>query len=89
MLIALNAFKPNSSLEAFILACKADARGRTGFEQIVYPQADLLTLAATTGATIDTSTVLNGKLQGADIGIALRELRIKAVAKVINQHKPM
>ena len=89
MLIALNAFKPNSSLEAFILACKADARGRTGFEQIVYPQADLLTLAATTGATIDTSTVLNGKLQGADIGIALRELRIKAVAKVINQYKPM
>ncbi len=89
MLTVLNAFKPNSSLEAFILACKADARGRTGFEQIAYPQADFLTLAAIAGSTLDTSTVLNGKLHGADIGIALRELRIKAIAKVINQHKPM
>jgi tRNA nucleotidyltransferase (CCA-adding enzyme) len=89
MLTVLNAFKPNSSLQAFILACKADARGRTGFEQIAYPQADLLKLAATVGSTIDTSTVLNGKLQGAEIGIALRDLRIKAVAEVINQYKPM
>ena len=89
MLIVLNAFKPNSSLQAFILACKADARGRTGFEQVAYPQADLLTLAASAGSSIDTSTVLNGKLQGAEIGIALRDLRIKAVAEVINQYKPM
>ena len=89
MLIVLNAFKPNSCLQAFILACKADARGRTGFEQVAYPQADLLTLAASAGSSIDTSTVLNGKLQGAEIGIALRDLRIKAVAEVINQYKPM
>ncbi len=89
MLSTLNAFKPNSSLPAFILACIADARGRTGFEQVAYPQAELLKLAATAGASIDTSTVLNGELQGAEIGIALRNLRIKAVAEVINQYKPM
>ncbi len=89
MLTALNAFKPNSSLEAFILACIADARGRTGFEDVAYPQADLLTLAAKAGSNIDKSKALNGKLQGADIGRTLRDLRIKAVAEVINQYKPM
>jgi tRNA nucleotidyltransferase (CCA-adding enzyme) len=84
---ALGAFKANNTLAEFLLACEADAKGRTGFEHVAYPQAELLKSAAKAAASVDTSTVMNGKLEGAKIGEAIRQLRIKAVADVINAFK--
>jgi len=82
MLAALGAFKPVNKLPEFLLACEADARGRTGLENIAYPQAALLSGAAK-AASVDTSAILNGELKGAHIGEAIRRLRIKAVAEFI------
>ena len=79
----LGAFKANNTLHEFLLACEADAKGRTGFEHAPYPQAALIKLAAKAAASIDTSAILNSELQGAEIGEAIRRLRIKAVADVI------
>ena len=87
MLNALGAFKANNTLPEFLLACAADAKGRTGFEHAAYPQAELITSAAKAAATVDTSAVLNSGLQGAKIGEAIRRLRIKAVTNVINTYK--
>ena len=67
----------------FLLACEADAKGRTGFENAPYPQAKLLSGAARAAASIDTSSILNGELKGAQIGEAIRRLRIKAVSEFI------
>jgi tRNA nucleotidyltransferase (CCA-adding enzyme) len=86
---ALGAFKANNTLNEFLSACEADARGRTGFEQIPYPQAELLRLAAKAAVSVDTSGILNSELQGAKIGEAIRRLRIKAVADVINACKQL
>ncbi|MGZ4957494.1 MAG: multifunctional CCA addition/repair protein [Methylobacter sp.] len=83
MLAALGAFKPANKLPEFILACEADAKGRTGFENSPYPQADLLRGAAGAAASVDTSAILNGELKGAQIGEAIRRLRIKAVSEFI------
>jgi len=83
MLAALGAFKPVNKLSEFLLACEADARGRTGLENIAYPQAALLSGAARAAASVDTSAILNGELKGAHIGEAIRRLRIKAVAEFI------
>lgn len=83
MLTALGAFKPVNKLPEFLLACEADARGRTGLENIAYPQAALLSGAARAAASVDTSAILNGELKGAHIGEAIRRLRIKAVAEFI------
>ncbi|WP_333873664.1 multifunctional CCA addition/repair protein [Methylobacter sp.] len=83
MLAALGAFKPVNKLSEFILACEADAKGRTGFENSPYPQADLLIGAARAAASVDTSAILNGELKGAQIGEAIRRLRIKAVSEFI------
>ncbi len=83
MLAALGAFKPVNKLPEFLLACEADARGRTGLENIAYPQAALLSGAAKAAASVDTSAILNGELKGAHIGEAIRRLRIKAVAEFI------
>lgn len=84
---ALGAFKANNTLAGFLVACEADAKGRTGFEHVPYPQAKLLKSAAKAAASVDTSTVMDGKLEGAKIGEAIRRLRIEAVADVINACK--
>ena len=89
MLGVLGAFKANNTLHEFLLACEADAKGRTGFEQIAYAQAALIKLAAKAAASVDTSAILNSELEGAKIGAAIRRLRIKAVAEVISAYKPL
>jgi len=88
-LAAIGAFKPNNTIDWFVLACEADAKGRTGWEQKPYPQATLFKQAALAGAAVATETVLNSGLQGAEIGEAIRQLRIKAVDNVIKSYKPL
>ncbi len=83
MLAALGAHKPENKVPEFLLACEADAKGRTGLENNPYPQAELVRGAALAAASIDTSSILNGELKGAQIGEAIRRLRIKAVAEFI------
>jgi tRNA nucleotidyltransferase (CCA-adding enzyme) len=83
MLAALGAFKPTHKLPEFLLACEADAKGRTGFEHEPYPQAELLSGAAKAATSVDTASILNGELKGAQIGEAIRRLRIKAVAEFL------
>ena len=85
----LGAFKAKNTLNEFLLACEADARGRTGFEHVPYPQSERFRLAAKAAASVDTSAVVNSGLQGAKIGEAIRRLRVKAVADVINACKQL
>jgi tRNA nucleotidyltransferase (CCA-adding enzyme) len=84
LLATLGTHKQNNQFAEFLLACEADAKGRTGFENRPYPQAERLRAAADAIAAVDISSVLSGKLQGSLIGEAIRRLRIKAVADVIN-----
>jgi tRNA nucleotidyltransferase (CCA-adding enzyme) len=89
VLTTLGVHKPQHKLAEFLLACEADARGRTGFEHRLYPQADRFRAAAKAIASVDISPVLNGELQGALIGEAIRQLRIRAVAKLINDDQAL
>jgi len=84
LLATLGTHKQSNQFAEFLLACEADAKGRTGFENRPYPQADRLRMAANAIAAVDVSSVLNSDLQGALIGEAIRRCRIKAVADVIN-----
>ena len=87
LLISLGAFKPTSALPEFLIACEADAKGRTGLENTPYPQAAFIMRAASAAAAVDTSAILSSGLQGAHIGDAIRRLRIQAVTDVINAAK--
>ena len=89
LLGSLGAFKANTTLESFLLACTADARGRTGFENSPYPQAEFMRCAANVAAKVDTSDVVNGFLQGTQISEAIRRLRINAVNDFIKRYKPL
>jgi tRNA nucleotidyltransferase (CCA-adding enzyme) len=85
-LAALNAFKPRHALDDFLLACEADARGRKGFEERPYPQAEFMRGAAKAGAAADTASVLKSGLNGPEIGAAIRLARIAAISAFTQQH---
>lgn len=86
MLQAIGAFKADNHLQDFLLACEADARGRTGFEESAYPQAEYIKAAAKTALTVDTHQVLHADLRGAQIGAAIQKLRTHAINGFKQQH---
>ena len=87
MLSDLNAFKPTNRLTDMLMACEADRKGRTGFENAPYPQAEYIKRVAEAAGGIDTSPVLQSELKGPQIGQAIRQLRIKAAADFIKNYQ--
>ncbi|WP_045224014.1 multifunctional CCA addition/repair protein [Methyloterricola oryzae] len=79
LLQRLNALRPQHDLEAFLCACEADARGRTGLEAREYPQADHLRRAREAALSVDAEPFLRQGLSGTALGQAMREARIHAV----------
>jgi tRNA nucleotidyltransferase (CCA-adding enzyme) len=73
-----DAFRRPERFEQFLLACKADARGRTGFESSEYPQADLLRQSFAAAAAVDSASIA-AQHAAADIPDAIRRARIAAV----------
>jgi tRNA nucleotidyltransferase (CCA-adding enzyme) len=88
LLNTLEVFKAHNQFPEFLLACEADAKGRTGLENKPYPQANYLRNAANIATNVDTTAVLNDNLQGAEIGEAIRRLRIQAVADMNKEEHP-
>jgi tRNA nucleotidyltransferase (CCA-adding enzyme) len=85
MLQTIGAFKADNHLQDFLLACEADARGRTGFEDSDYPQAEYIKAAAQTARAVDTRQALTADKQGAQIGAAIQQLRSQAI-NTFKQH---
>ena len=79
LLQRLDAFRQKDALEPFLLACEADARGRTGFENRDYPQADWLRVAHRAAQEISVQPLLDQGYQGVALGQALRCERIRRV----------
>jgi tRNA nucleotidyltransferase (CCA-adding enzyme) len=75
---ALDAFRRPERVEAFVLACMADARGRTGCEDRPYPQADIFRRAFAAARAVDTAVIAAGR-SGQEIGTAIRTARVSAV----------
>jgi tRNA nucleotidyltransferase (CCA-adding enzyme) len=70
--------------EEFLLACEADARGRTGREDDAYPQADRLRRALRAARGIDAGKVrAERQLEGEALGKALHDERLEAVKAVL------
>lgn len=87
LLAALGVFKEGNCFPEFLLACEADAKGRTGLENRPYPQAEFLRAVAKSVQFLDISAVLNSDLKGSQIGEAIRRLRIQVVAETVNSYK--
>lgn len=79
LLQRLDALRKNSALDQFLAACEADAKGRPGYENRPYPQADWIRRAQQAALTVAAGTLLEKGLRGEALGRELRRLRIKAV----------
>ncbi len=79
----LGAFRRAERFEQFLLACTADARGRTGHEQDDYPQALLLRRALNAAAQVAAQPFIEQGLVGPAIAAALRAARIDAIQSVL------
>jgi tRNA nucleotidyltransferase (CCA-adding enzyme) len=75
----LDAFRRPGRFENFLLACEADARGRTGFEDRDYPQSDYFRRAWKEASAVTADKLADGALSGAEIGAEIDELRLRAI----------
>jgi tRNA nucleotidyltransferase (CCA-adding enzyme) len=75
-----DAFRRPERFAQFLLACEADARGRTRFENRDYPQAGWLRSAYTAAAAVDGAAIASQHEAG-QIPEAIRRARIAAVSK--------
>jgi len=67
----------------FLLACEADHRGRTGFEQRPYPQAQRLQMAFEAARGVDVAPLVARGLPGEAMREALRAARTQAIKKAV------
>ncbi len=76
----LDAFRRPERVEAFLIACEADKRGRLGQGESAYPQGDFLRRAFAAATAIGAREFVDQGLHGPAIGEAMRKARIDAIA---------
>jgi tRNA nucleotidyltransferase (CCA-adding enzyme) len=88
LLTELGALRDASMLDAFITACTADRRGRTGHEHDPYPQGEHLRRALTAALSVTSDAVGDPSLEGRAFGDALNRLRIAAIRDATAAQSP-
>jgi tRNA nucleotidyltransferase (CCA-adding enzyme) len=83
-----DAFRRPERFAELLLACEADARGRTGREDAPYPQAAYLREARAAAAGVTLPESERRGLEGAEIGEEIRRRRLAAVAAVKTRATP-
>lgn len=79
VLKGLDIFRKPELLPCFLLACEADARGRTGFEDASYPSAHWLKNIAAQVSAITSREFIDAGLSGAAIGAAMDRKRLECI----------
>tara|TARA_R110001592_G_scaffold96983_2_gene278010 strand:- start:309 stop:1550 length:1242 start_codon:yes stop_codon:yes gene_type:complete len=87
---SLDAFRRPEQVAQFLLACEADSRGRTGFEDKEYPQADYLRGALVAANSVDIAALLKNLGPSEEKGpekikTAIAQARTEAIAKAIGK----
>lgn len=86
LLDALDCLRRPETLTHFLLACEADARGRTGLEERPYPQAGYLLDCAESARQVAVPPLLALGFKGETLGTELRKRRIQAIRGVKNSY---
>ena len=84
----IDAFRRPDRFEKFLLACEADARGRTGLEEREYPQAAFFRNALELAKNVDTHVLTGQGLAGEAMAQAIRQQRLSALKKMKAHWKP-
>ncbi len=78
---SMDAFRRPERFHQFLICCKADARGRTGFEDRSYPQADYFKNILNAATGIDTQFLKQQGLEGKAMADAVKTERLNAIGK--------
>lgn len=81
LLQRMDAWRKPDRVGTIATACEADKRGRTGLQDVPYPQAQRLRQAHATALPVSAKQFAQQGLQGAAVGEALRRARIAAIAE--------
>ena len=76
---SLDAFRRPERFELFLQACECDARGRSGFEQSPYPQADFFRGALAAASSINTRALAAEGGRGIAIKERIETARLEAI----------
>ena len=79
LLQSFDVYRRPQRFEEFLAACEMDARGRYGFEQRDYPQAEYLRGAAQAARAVSVQPLLEKGLKGQELGDALKNERLDAL----------
>jgi tRNA nucleotidyltransferase (CCA-adding enzyme) len=82
MLEAVGAFRQADKLDQFLLACEADSRGRLGFENRAYPQAQWVKKAFLAVNQVSPKEFVEQGLVGKEIGNAIYKRRLEVLKKI-------
>ena len=75
----MDSFRRPERFQEFLLCCKADARGRTGLEDIPYRQADYFSEALECAQQVSTQELIQRGFSGPQLGDALHNARLHAL----------
>ena len=80
-----DAFRRPERFLDVLTACEADARGRLGFEDEPYPQAERFRLALAAASAVDVKALLARGIQGPAIKDAVHQERVKALRAALGR----
>jgi tRNA nucleotidyltransferase (CCA-adding enzyme) len=80
-----DAIRQPERFERVLQACECDARGRLGFDETAYPQAERLLKAQKASISVETAPIAQAAaaqgLKGPQIGAQIAQARIQAIAR--------
>ena len=82
LIAASDGWRQPQRIAQLALACEADKRGRTGYEDADYPQARELQRAHAAALQVRAADVIREGMQGPEIADAMRQARIRAIRQV-------
>lgn len=85
LLEGVDGFRRPERMEQFLLACEADARGRTGLEDRSYPQAGILRQALSAAQSLDVRSLIADmdQTRGEAIKQRIRQERIRLIRQTL------
>ena len=84
LLQAVDAFRKPQRFGDLLNASIADSRGRPGFEQRPFPQADRLQLALAAANSVDAGAIAQAQSDKTRIADAIASARLHAIAKAVH-----
>lgn len=85
LLCALDVFRNPENLEDYLIACQADATGRTGMENNVYTKGYIIRAAHTAACKVDVQELIKQGYTGADLGEQLDRARVVAIKQALGR----